>query len=204
MAGLTDPESTVSHPPTIVLIGPRGAGKSTIGRLLASTLNVPFADLDDRVRARFGNASVSEIWRQHGEAAFRAAEAESLAELLESSGTGRAPGGIPRCPAGVLSLGGGTPMIDSAQRTLTDARARGVARVVLLLAPPATLAARLRATVGDRPSLTGDAPHLEVEKVLAARLPTYIRLADARFDTSLGEPGDIAARLVTWVREQIA
>lgn len=184
---------------SILLIGPRAAGKSTIGRLLASQLGGSFVDLDEEVRARFGGATVAEIWRVHGEAAFRAAEGAALAELLDGPRRAERRESTQESAVRVVSLGGGTPMVEQARGAIADARARDEARVALLLAPIETLAGRLSASGDDRPSLTGDAPACEVQRVLAARMPTYCALADASFDTSLGEPSQIAATIATWV-----
>ena len=61
----------------IVLLGYRGSGKTSIGKKLASELWKDFVDLDDATRARFNNQTIADIWAEHGEAAFRAAEADA-------------------------------------------------------------------------------------------------------------------------------
>lgn len=81
------------HP--LVLAGFMGTGKSTVGRLLAARLGVPFVDLDQRVESRQGR-SVSEIFAREGEGAFRAAETRALEEALA----------LPE--RSVIALGGGT------------------------------------------------------------------------------------------------
>lgn len=188
---------------TIVLIGPRAAGKTAVGRAVGALLGRPFVDLDDMVRARFAGSSVAEIWARHGEAAFRAAEADALAGLL-TEGTptrGKRAGVGDVAPTGmIVALGGGTPMIDSARQRLDEARASGRARVVLLLADTPVLAARIERDGGTRPSLTGASPSSEVEEVLAARLPTYRALADATFDTASASIAEVAAAVAGWVR----
>ncbi|MGB5316151.1 MAG: shikimate kinase [Robiginitalea sp.] len=80
----------------IVLLGYMGSGKSTVGRVLAERLNLPFTDLDEYIESAIG-ASIPEIFREKGELFFRKKEHELLVSLLDS--------GKP----GVLSLGGGTP-----------------------------------------------------------------------------------------------
>lgn len=172
----------MAPPHTILLIGPRAAGKTTIGRLVADRLGVAFSDLDERVRAGFGGATVAEIWERDGEPAFRDAETRELAASLAD-------------PPGVLALGGGTPMIAAARRLIDDARRAGRVHVVLLLADASTLAARIARDPGRRPSLTDAAPDGEAAATLAARLPTYRTLADESHDTGGDEPAVVAARI---------
>jgi shikimate kinase len=93
-------------PPATVLIGLRGSGKTTLGRLLAARRGVPFIDLDDRTVAGSGHASVSAFFRSAGEPAFRAAESLALQAVLA------APEGA------VIALGGGTPTAPGAQEAL--------------------------------------------------------------------------------------
>ena len=153
----------------IILIGLRGSGKTTIGRALAARLGAPFTDLDDLTVAALGAANVADAWRARGEAGFRGAEKDALAEALGSR-------------RGVLALGGGTPMISGAAEALEAAK-RGGARVVYLRAGAATLRGRLVGKVADRPSLTGADPLAEVEAVLAKRDPVYLQIADLVVNT---------------------
>ncbi|MCT7356561.1 AAA family ATPase, partial [Streptomyces sp. 15-116A] len=79
--------------PLVVLVGPMGVGKSTVGRLLAERLGVAYRDTDDDIIAERGR-TVAEIFAGEGEAAFRAAEARAVADALAGHD-------------GVLALGGG-------------------------------------------------------------------------------------------------
>lgn len=90
----------VSIPHAITLCGMMGCGKSAHGRYVARLLDRPFMDLDQVISERFGKA-VSEIFAEEGEAVFRAAEREVLAELLQSEKP-------------VIALGGGA-LQDEAQ-----------------------------------------------------------------------------------------
>jgi shikimate kinase len=111
------PEGGLPHPHRIVLTGFMGAGKSTVGRLLASRLGWPFRDIDDVLTAEH-RLTVAEIFARHGEEHFRALEAEVIARTLEEDSV-------------VIALGGGaieTPAVrsvlftnaaDAAQKTLT-------------------------------------------------------------------------------------
>jgi shikimate kinase len=84
-----------AHLKRLVLTGFMGAGKSTIGRLLADRLNWNFLDLDAHLEARTG-ATIPQLFAEHGEARFRRLESTALASALARTNT-------------VLALGGGTP-----------------------------------------------------------------------------------------------
>jgi len=92
----------------IVLVGFMGSGKTTVGQLLAARLGLRFADSDQVIEQRHGR-SVREIFAEDGEAAFRAAEHEVLAELM-------------RGPDAVVSVGGGAVEHQSSRRLLRAAR----------------------------------------------------------------------------------
>ncbi|MEM1209482.1 MAG: shikimate kinase [Planctomycetota bacterium] len=156
---------------SVVLMGYRGSGKSSVGRALADRLGLRFVDLDDAVCARFGGATVAEIWADPGEQAFRAVECEVVASWLTEPGV-------------VLALGGGTPM----QAAAADAIRQSSALKVYLQASAEELDSRTRAdpaSVDHRPALTAAGGGLdEVRAVLAEREPTYRALADREIDTS--------------------
>jgi shikimate kinase len=152
----------------VILIGLRGSGKTTIGRLLAARLGVGLCDLDDVTVRVLGATSVAEAWRTRGEKAFREAEVKALAEALSTQ-------------SGVLALGGGTPMVAGALELIHSAQAAG-GQVVYLRATAPTLRARLEGKTGDRPSLTGADPLVEIDAVLAKRDPIYLKLADVVID----------------------
>ncbi|MEM6332078.1 MAG: shikimate kinase [Planctomycetota bacterium] len=155
----------------IVLMGYRGSGKSTAGRAVAQRLATPFVDLDDAVRDRFGGATIAEIWAEHGEPAFREAEAQAAIDHLAR-------------PDIVLALGGGTPM----QPAAAEAIAACDALRVYLHAPAEVLHRRIvddAASTDQRPALTAAGGSIdEVRRVLAERDPTYRRLADLTLDAS--------------------
>jgi shikimate kinase len=166
----------------VLLIGLRGSGKSTIGRELAGRLNRPFVDLDERVLATFAEASVSEVWSAHGEAAWREAEVSILEAVLRGADQ-------------VIALGGGTPMIADARRRIESCQRAGEARMVYLQCDVGKLARRLSRDVGDRPSLTGADPIDEIRTVLEARETTYQELADFVCDVSDATP-EVAAESI--------
>ena len=150
----------------VVLAGPRAAGKTTIGNLLASSCDLSFIDLDDRALSRFQETSVKQVWETHGETAWREAEVASLQEVLAEA------------PC-VIALGGGVPTIPSAR----DMLAASASVVIWLKADSSILAARLEAEEGDRPSLTGLSPAEEIAEVCRRRAADYEVIADHVIDT---------------------
>lgn len=157
----------------MALVGLMGAGKSTVGRALADRLDRVHVDADDEVVRRRG-CSIAELFRAEGEAAFRAEEAATIAELI----SGRRPI--------VLSVGGGA-VGDPATR----ARLAASGPVVWLRASVPTLLAR----VGDgsgRPMLAGD-PAVAMAALAERRRPLYEEVADLVVDVDGRDPDDIAA-----------
>jgi len=136
----------------VALVGARGAGKTSVGRILAERLGAPFLDTDAEIEKRSG-CTIAELFEA---GAFRIWEREVVADAM-----GR--------PRGVIALGGGAVLdegFDAAGWT-----------VVWLTAEPEVLAARVRADPAARPSLTGAAPHVEISEVLASRRKRYAELA---------------------------
>jgi shikimate kinase len=147
-------------PARIVLTGFMGAGKSTVGRILAARLGWRFFDSDSQVAVRH-RLSVAEIFAQHGEPRFRAWEAEAVRELLAES-------------ACVLALGGGA-LETSAVRELLFDYADAATFTVYLQAPLDELLARCATASGNptRPLLA--APDEVTQARLTRRLPLYQR-----------------------------
>jgi shikimate kinase len=167
----------------LVLIGPRGTGKSTVGRLVSQAAGRPFLDADRELERRAGR-SIAAIFAEEGEAAFRDLEESTLRDLVGREGA-------------VLATGGGV-VIRGANRALL----RGFGLVVWLTADPAVLAGRLARDAAVRPSLTGLGTVAEVAAVVEARAPLYIATADAEIDTSDLDPEAVArAVLEAWRRE---
>lgn len=162
-------ESPVESPmESLALMGLRGSGKSTLGRLVAGRLGWAFVDLDDVTVELLGGGTVPELWSELGEAAFRAAETRGVRERVVAGGLGRR----------VAALGGGTPTAPGAAELLRDAVGAGRVELVYLRADPETLRARLEGGGTDnRPSLTGRGTLAEIESVFAARDGLYRGLA---------------------------
>jgi shikimate kinase len=138
---------------SIVLVGMMGAGKSSIGRRLASELGLPFVDADGEIEAAAG-MTIPEIFETHGEPYFRSGEARVIARLLE---------GGPQ----VLASGGGA-FINPQTRALI--RARGVS--VWLKADLDVLMRRIRRR-SDRPLLKTDDPERTLQRLIEERYPVY-------------------------------
>jgi shikimate kinase len=153
----------------ILLIGPRGSGKSTIGRALAARLKRPFIDLDAQALATFALPGVADVWKTHGESAWRDAEVRCLRRALNSD-------------IQVIAPGGGAVMIPAARDVIERAQRAEQARVVYLKCSVSTLLERLRREPGDRPPLSNQALEVEVARILEQREPTYTALADVVID----------------------
>jgi shikimate dehydrogenase len=162
----------------VVLVGFRGTGKTSVGRILAKRLQVPFYDTDVLVERRAG-MPIPEIFRQHGEAHFRALEREVVASL--------------RTAEGVIGTGGGA-VCDPA--TVADLRWHGT--IFLLTAPPDVIVGRIAGS--DRPGLTDLPPAEEVHMLLSRRKEAYLGAADVCIDTGRRTPGEVADMIVRVIR----
>lgn len=156
----------------VLLVGMMGAGKTTVGRLVADRLGCPYADSDAEVEAATGR-TVPEIFAEQGEAAFRAAEAEVLAKAVAGDG------------AVVVSVAGGA-VLDPANRALI----RRSGTVVWLRANPVTLAGRVGDGAG-RPLLS-ERPGEELARLEVVRRPYYAEVADAAVDVDGSTPEAVA------------
>jgi shikimate kinase len=176
---LAAPEPSINLPSTlrhIVLTGFMGAGKSTVGRLVAARLGWTFLDLDGHLESRAG-LSVPEIFALHGEAHFRRLESSALASAL----------GQPRT---VLALGGGTPEVLT-NRLLLEQTPGAV--TIFLDAPFPTLFDRCVLQEISRPVLADPAA---AELRFAARHPLYRRLARHTIETANAGPEETALALI--------
>lgn len=160
----------------IVLVGPMGAGKTSIGRLLAARLQRAFIDLDALIEAEAG-ASISHIFANAGEAEFRMRECSALASALASP------------TVSVIATGGGV-VLEAGNRALM----RDAACVVCLQVDPVIQLQRLR---GDttRPLLATADPAQRLAELQAQREPLYRDVAHVVFDTSLHTPASAADSL---------
>ncbi|MGH8705178.1 MAG: shikimate kinase [Burkholderiales bacterium] len=140
-----------------------GAGKTTVGRLLARRLKRAFHDADHEIERRCG-VRIPVIFDIEGEAGFRARESQVIAELTALEGV-------------VLATGGGVVLAEENRRRLA---ARGT--VVYLHARPADLWERVRQD-RNRPLLATPDPEKKLEELYAQRDPLYREVADVVLDT---------------------
>jgi shikimate kinase len=144
--------------PKVILIGPMGSGKTTIGSLLAEKLGLSFRDTDHLIEEQ-EEKTVSQIFLDEGEDAFRAIEKRVLREELLTDGT-------------VLSLGGGAPISIDAQSAL-----RAIAsHIIFLDISLSTVAPRIGFN-RDRPLLLNN-PRGQWQTLMEARRPVYEAIAD--------------------------
>ena len=171
--------------PAAVLIGPPGAGKSTVGRLVARRLGVAFCDTDDRVEAMAGKP-VADIFIEDGEQAFRVLEREAVAWAIAGGGAAGGEGlpGQAELGGGVIGLGGGAVLDPDTQRLLAGLP------VVYLATGFATAAKRVGIDV-PRPLLLGN-PRGMLRTLLEQRRPVYEKLARITVSTDDRAPEDIA------------
>jgi len=159
----------------VVLVGPPGAGKTTIGQLIAERLGVTLRDTDADVEARAGK-TITEIFTEDGEPAFRELERQAVDTALAEHG-------------GVLALGGGAIM---AERTRAALRGH---RVVFLNVGMAEGVRRTGLSTA-RPLLSGVNPRATFKALLDARLPLYREVATAEVDTNSNDPELAAAQVL--------
>lgn len=159
--------------PRVVLVGPMGAGKTTVANLLGDAWGVPVRDTDADVEAAEGR-TVAEIFVDSGEERFRALEAKAVAEALATH-------------AGVLALGGGAVLAAETRDLL-----RGH-RVVFLRVGLGEAVRRVGLGVG-RPLLMGNV-RARIKTLLDERAPLYEAVADLVVDTDGRTPQQVAAEI---------
>lgn len=163
----------------IFLIGPMGAGKTTIGKELAKTLSMTFIDSDHEIEQHTG-ASIPLIFELEGEAGFRTREHAILSELTQRENI-------------VLATGGGA-IIDQANRT--NLASRGF--VVYLRADIEQLFNRT-AKDPHRPLLKTADPKAKLSELMAARAPLYEEIADLILDTGGHTPKWLVKKIIAAV-----
>ncbi|RKS77764.1 shikimate kinase [Motilibacter peucedani] len=159
-----------------MLTGPPGAGKTTVGTLLAESLAVGFRDTDADVEAVAGT-TVAEIFFDKGEPAFRELEREAVAVALREHD-------------GVLAVGGGAVLDEQTRAALRESGSP----VVLLEVGISDAATRVGFN-RDRPLLLGN-PRQQWQKLLAARLPVYVEVATHRVVTDGRTPAEVVDEVV--------
>jgi shikimate kinase len=164
-------------PPRVILIGPPGAGKSSVGKSLARLLKEDFVDTDT-VIAEQEKQSIGEIFVDKGEPYFREVEEQVLLQQLENH-------------SGVLSLGGGAPLSTVAQGAI---KASG-SPVIFLDVNLAGAAPRVGFN-RDRPLLLGN-PRAQWQELMNVRRPIYESLSHHQLLTDKLTPNEAATAIVT-------
>ena len=159
----------------IVLIGPMGAGKTTVGGLIAERLGTSLRDTDHDVEAAAGR-TISEIFVDEGEAAFRALEREAVAQALATHD-------------GVLSLGGGA-VLDAGTRDLL------AGHDVVFLQVGLSDAVKRVGLGTSRPLLLGNV-RSRIKALLDERTPIYQSVATISVATDGREPAEVAEEILT-------
>ncbi len=165
---------------SIVLIGYRGSGKSSVGRALGARLDVPFVDTDELIASAAG-MTIAEIFETEGEPGFRRRESQAVQQAIRA--------------AAVISAGGGVVESEDIMRRL-----RQFGYVVWLTAPPETLQKRIQSdqySGSSRPDLTLHGGLAEIEQVLARRKPLYQRWADLRIATDSRSVNQVADEILS-------
>ena len=142
----------------VVLVGPMGVGKTTVGKKLAKRLELPFIDTDAVITKNHGDRSA--IFADHGEPAFREIESDVLVSLLNE-------------PA-VISTGGGAVLHEKSREALS------LATVVYLSTDGKHIASRLKG--GNRPLIKNGIS--DWRQIYKSRKPLYEQVADFTVDTS--------------------
>ena len=164
---------------SIALIGMMGAGKTSVGRLLAHKLGLPFIDADSEIEAA-AQATIAEIFERDGEAVFRSGERRVIARLLDG----------PRC---VLATGGGAFM---AAETRDKIRDRAIS---IWLRADLDLLTRRIGRRRDRPLLNQGNPRETLARLLVQRNPVYAE-ADIVVESGDETPDQVAERVIAALR----
>jgi shikimate kinase len=165
--------------PRVVLVGPPGSGKSTVGAALAELLGLPLHDTDAAVEAAAGR-TISDLFVEDGEPAFRTLERAEVARALAED-------------TGVVALGGGAPVDPLTEQLL-------VGQTVVFLDVGIADASKRVGFDQSRPLLAVN-PRASWVRLMNERRPVYERVATFRVDTAGRTPGEVAAEVAALLGE---
>jgi shikimate kinase len=160
----------------IALIGLMGAGKTSVGKLLAKNLGYNFIDIDDLIELK-EKMKISEIFKIRGENYFRQIETQTIKDFSKNSNQ-------------VISTGGGAPQNPDNLKTLKSS-----CFVVYLYAPVTVLYERLLNEIDNRPMLHTENPKQKLHELLEKREPYYLK-ADIKVDTANKTPGEVVSDII--------
>ncbi len=166
--------------PKAVLIGPPGAGKSTIGRRIAQALELDLVDTDAEIEKTTGR-TIPDIFTHDGEPRFREIEEDVVREALASTD-------------GIVSLGGGA-ILSERTRALLDGH------TVIYLEISVAEGLRRTGANNHRPLLAGGDPKVKYQELMRRRRPLYRRAATIRIRTDGRSPSRVVAQLVSKLEE---
>lgn len=167
---------------SIALIGFMGTGKTAVGKALAERLGKEFIETDALIEAKAGR-SIPEIFRRHGEIAFRELEIEVVKEIAGRDDA-------------VIACGGGVVL----NKINIDRLARKCV-IVCLKASPAVIARRTSGGGGNRPLLAADDRMAQIKELSSYRRPFYQRAADLEINTSRLSVGAVVDTIIDKLKD---
>lgn len=165
----------------VFLVGPMGAGKTTIGRHVATLMHKRFLDADQEIEKRTG-VTIAVIFEIEGEPGFRRRESLVIGDLTQEQDI-------------VLATGGGVVLLEENRQALKQ---RGT--VVYLQADLETLVERTRRD-RNRPLLQTEDPRAKIAELLRQREPIYRQIADVVVDTGQRAPSSVARDIVARIKD---
>ncbi|MBP2435534.1 shikimate kinase [Microbacterium amylolyticum] len=169
----------MSEERSVALIGPMGAGKTSIGRRMAKRLGLPFRDTDALIVSAHG--PIAEIFAECGEQTFRELEREAVHTALERGG--------------VVALGGGAILAEQTREELAHHL------VIYLTVSDRTVASRIGGA--KRPLLNRPDPVAEWRRIADERRPIYEALAHQTYDTSSGPLRNVVEAAADWAAVEL-
>ena len=166
----------------VALIGFMGAGKTVVGEALAKKLNKEFVEMDSLIERKAGK-SITEIFQQDGEIAFRELEIEVTKEVAKGKNL-------------VIACGGGLVL-----NKINIDRLRNESIIVYLTASPRIILKRILNNGEERPLLKTPNKALEIQELLKFRKPFYERAADIKINTSKLDIDSITEQIISKLKQ---